>query len=355
MTELLIKNLLSEILFGIRICESMEDLSIVNRFYEDLMLEKLLYGQPLTVPELRSLLRQKILNFKFIKLNGEIRPAKGTTMMKYVPQAAHPKGGHPSSPKVATFYDLQKNDWRSVSQRSKEIVLDKDEETGKPVVMVKDKGADIAVNPQATDDTAIDTTTQPGETIDNIEEVPTEEVPIETPEIDLTPGETPEPSTQPEVEVKNVKPVLANDVKKMFYLVNPRTGASQNIEMTAKDAVKELKRLGDDWQLADKNEFDKHEKEISNLGGEEAEDLQVGDVRNYLNRNGKNVLIKIVDEDPQGGLYAKTFNGGVFKIPAARIQNIGDKVEKFEKAPKITPPTVFDDEKHLDDIEANEI
>jgi len=139
MTELLIKNIVAEILFGNKICESIENQDVVNYLYESLLLEKILYGEPITVPELRKLLHQKILNFEFIKLDGTIRPARGTTMMKYVPQSAHPKGIRPSSPKVAAFYDLQKKDWRSVSQRSKEIVLKQDEKTGKPVIMVKDK------------------------------------------------------------------------------------------------------------------------------------------------------------------------------------------------------------------------
>jgi hypothetical protein len=148
MTEFLIKNILSEILFENKICENLEDHSIVNYLYKELLCEKLLYGEPVTVPELRKILHNKIVNFEFIKLNGEIRPAKGTTMMKYVPQSQHPKGIRPSSPKVATFYDLMKKNWRSVSQRSKEIVLKKDDMTGKPVIMVKDKpdgGGDIAV------------------------------------------------------------------------------------------------------------------------------------------------------------------------------------------------------------------
>lgn len=139
MTEELIKNILSEELFGYRVCESIEDTRIVNFFYDNLLLEKLLYGEPITVPELRKLLRKKIVNFEFIKLDGEVRPAKGTTMMKYIPPKDHPKGIRPSSPKVATFYDLDKDAWRSVSRRSKEIVLKKDEETDKPIVVVRDK------------------------------------------------------------------------------------------------------------------------------------------------------------------------------------------------------------------------
>jgi len=138
MTEQLIKSILTQELFGYRICESGQDIQIVNYFYDNLLLEKLLHGEPISVPELRKLLRQKIVNFEFIKLDGEVRPAKGTTMMKYIPPKDHPKGIRPSSPKVATFFDLDKDAWRSVSKRSKEIVIKKDEKTGKPIIVVKD-------------------------------------------------------------------------------------------------------------------------------------------------------------------------------------------------------------------------
>lgn len=146
MTEQFIKNILTQELFGHRVCESTQDVQIVNWFYDNLLLEKLLYGEPISVPELRKLLRNKIVNFEFIKLNGEVRPAKGTTMMKYIPPKDHPKGIRPSSPKVATFFDLDKDAWRSVSKRSKEIVLKKDEETDKPIVVVRDK-ARVRIKP----------------------------------------------------------------------------------------------------------------------------------------------------------------------------------------------------------------
>lgn len=139
MTEDFIKNILAQELFGYKVCESAQDVQIVNYFYDNLLLEKLLYGEPISVPELRKLLRKKIVNFEFIKLDGEVRPAKGTTMMKYIPPKDHPKGIRPSSPKVATFFDLDKDAWRSVSRRSKELVLKKDEETDKPIIVVRDK------------------------------------------------------------------------------------------------------------------------------------------------------------------------------------------------------------------------
>ena len=101
--------------------------------------EKLLVGEPLSIEELRDILNKKVLNFEFIKLDGEVRPAKGTTMMKYIPDEEHPTGNHPSSDKVAAFYDLSKSAWRSVSNRSSEVVLISDPETGKPKVRVSDK------------------------------------------------------------------------------------------------------------------------------------------------------------------------------------------------------------------------
>jgi len=138
-TEIVIKNLLTEELFGYQTCQSVEDQHTIDYLYEELLLEKILAGEPLSIEELRKLLRQKVVNFEFIKLGGEVRPALGTTMMKYIPPRDHPKGIRPSSPKVATFFDLDKDAWRSVSRRSKEIVLKKDEETDKPIVVVSDK------------------------------------------------------------------------------------------------------------------------------------------------------------------------------------------------------------------------
>lgn len=320
MSELLIKNILSEILFENRICESLQNQQIINYLYKELLLEKLLYGEPVTVPELRKILHNKIVNFEFIKLDGEIRPAKGTTMMKYIPQIQHPKGIRPSSPKVATFYDLKKRDWRSVSQRSKEIVLKKDEDTGKPVIMVKDKptgGGNIAVKPE-----------KPIGTIDG--------KPVEKPEI------------------SKVKPIEKTEVEDRFYFINPKTGASLIMDATPKDVIKKLKVLGRDWRLATENEYKEHEEAIEKVSGEEPDVIEVGDVRNYLNRFGKNVQIEIVRQDPDGGIYAKTRKGGIFKIPAGRMQNIGEKIEKNEITPTITPP-IIKPEQNLENIEGSEI
>jgi len=230
MTEFFIKNILTEELFGNRLCESLEDQQMVDFFYRELLLEKFLYGEPITVPELRKLLRQKIINFEFIKLDGEVRPAEGTTMMKYIPKKDHPKGIRPSSPKVATFFDLDKMAWRSVSQRSKEIVLKKDEEKGRPIVVVRDKDKEATKVPK---------------------------------------GEKP---TKP-VEVTRVKP-----------------GYEEPID-----------------------------------------ELKVGYVRNYLNRYGKNIQVEIIRIGDDGSVYARTTaDNALFKVPEARLKNIGEIVPKEE-------------------------
>lgn len=252
MTELLIKNIISEILFNNKVCESFENRSIVNYIYDELLLEKILYGEPIAVPELRKLLHNKIVNFEFIKLNGEVRPARGTTMMKYVPQRQHPKGIRPSSPKVATFYDLKKNDWRSVSQRSKEIVLKKDEDTGKPIIMIKDKpaGGDVAVKDK--------------EPIGTINGKPVKE-PIEQ-----------QPLEQPEEkpEITKVKPIQKTEQEKRYYFINPITGSSMAMDITPKDTIKKLKELGKDWRLAEKGEYEEHEEEIEQKNDEETEKFE---------------------------------------------------------------------------------
>jgi hypothetical protein len=348
MTELFIKNTLSEILFGNRICESLDDRWIVNYMYEEMLLEKLLYGQPVTVPELRKLLHQKILNFEFIKLDGEVRPARGTTMMKYVPQAAHPKGIRPSSKKVATFYDLEKKDWRSVSQRSKEIVLKKDEETGKPIVMVKDKpeGKDMGVKDQGIETepgvTTVQPITEPGE--------------VEQPELDIDGNPVDIDTKEPVAQVTNVKPIESTEETNMFHFINPKTGASKDVEMSPKEVIKELKRMGQDWQLSDEPEFIEREDRIKKAAEEKGDYLKVGDVRNYLNRKGENVPIEITREDPNtGSFFAKTPGGGEFRIPADRMQNIGQQIKEPVIKTKSKPKDIINKNRDLENIDADEI
>jgi hypothetical protein len=219
----LLKNILTEELLGTRSCESIEDYEIIEYMFEALMLEKFLFGEPISVPELRKLLRKRIVNFEFIKLDGHVRPARGTTNLKYIPAEDHPKGIRPASDNVATFFDLDKDAWRSVSKKSKEIVLKKDEEKDRPIVVVRDKDSEIR----------------------------------------------------------------------------------------------------------------KYGKDPERLGPEPEDDLHVGDIRNYLNRNGKNILIKITRMEDDGSVFAQTVKEKTpFKVPANRIQNIGEIADIPIEEPK---------------------
>ncbi|HRT03093.1 MAG TPA: SH3 beta-barrel fold-containing protein [Candidatus Diapherotrites archaeon] len=138
-SEWVIKNILSEILFNKRFCESVNESNLISFIYDYLYEAKILSGEPISVPELRKLLKNSIVNFEFIKLNGDVRPAKGTTILKYIPLKDRPKGVRPSYDSVATFFDLDKKEWRSVSKKSKEIVLKKEKEKDRQIVIVKDK------------------------------------------------------------------------------------------------------------------------------------------------------------------------------------------------------------------------
>ena len=70
--------------------------------------------QPINPQELRSRLNQGTVQFAFKKLDGTLRTAIGTTVLEQIPIDNLPKGGS-SSPRVVTFFDLQKGQWRSVS------------------------------------------------------------------------------------------------------------------------------------------------------------------------------------------------------------------------------------------------
>ena len=296
---------------------------------------------------------KKLLIFN---LDGEVRPARGTTLMKYVPQSQHPQGIRPSSKKVATFYDLEKKDWRSVSQRSKEIVLDKDEETGKPVIMVKDKpeGGDVAIKPKGEEIPSEEPTEQPIE--QPVEQPITEPGEVDQPELDIDGNPVDIDTKQPVAHVEKVKPIESTDQTMMYHFVNAKTGASRDIEMVPKEVIKELKRMGRGWELSEEPEFAEKENRIQKSNNEEGDYLQVGDKRNYLNRKGENVEVEITGEDPTtGSFFAKGPGGAEFKIPANRMQNIGQHIKEQPIKTKVKPKGIIDKGRDLENIEADQI
>ena len=73
---------------------------------------------PIDPTELRALLRSRVVQFAFKKLDGTLRTALGTTNLSSIPAIKHPQGVRESSPSVITFFDMEKQEWRSISVRS---------------------------------------------------------------------------------------------------------------------------------------------------------------------------------------------------------------------------------------------
>ena len=73
---------------------------------------------PIDPTELRALLRSRVVQFAFKKLDGTLRTALGTTNLSSIPTAKHPQGVRESPPSVITFFDMEKQEWRSISVRS---------------------------------------------------------------------------------------------------------------------------------------------------------------------------------------------------------------------------------------------
>lgn len=77
---------------------------------------------PISHESLRDRLRQSAVKFFFRKVNGELRPAFGTTDLTRIPSSGQPKGGQ-RPPGVTTFFDLEKSEWRSISH-SQEVWIE---------------------------------------------------------------------------------------------------------------------------------------------------------------------------------------------------------------------------------------
>lgn len=64
----------------------------------------------------KTIIRQRLseghLNFAFIKKDGSVRIANGTTNLDLIPQEFHPKGNGKASDKVIAYFDTDKNAWR---------------------------------------------------------------------------------------------------------------------------------------------------------------------------------------------------------------------------------------------------
>lgn len=221
---------------------------LVEDVYAFLLSESVFNGEPLTPNELRNILRKKIVNFEFVKLNGEDRLATGTLRMDIIPKKDHPKGIRPSNKeKVVTYFDLDKMQWRSVSTRTKEIALIPKEYTGEEDenevdIIVKDIPKDnetIIKDTEKDEDDVILTNTEVPDKGEAEKETRIEkdiEEPIEKP--------TQEPSqqSQPNVEEPIEEPIEEPQPNVEEPVKEPET----NIEEPVKEPSEQIKNQEND-------------------------------------------------------------------------------------------------------------
>ena len=73
--------------------------------------------------ELREMLRMGKVHFEFTKRDGSIREVLGTLNSDYIPENMRPIDS--STRKITTirFFDMEKNEWRSISGDTKEVTV----------------------------------------------------------------------------------------------------------------------------------------------------------------------------------------------------------------------------------------
>lgn len=78
--------------------------------------------KPITHSDLRDKLKNGSVKFYFRKVGGELRIAMGTLDLEQVPEKGQPKGGKGPA-NCTSYYDLEKGQWRSISQ-TQEVWVD---------------------------------------------------------------------------------------------------------------------------------------------------------------------------------------------------------------------------------------
>jgi hypothetical protein len=71
-----------------------------------------------TVKDLISNLKKGKTEFAFIKKDGSVRIANGTTNLDLIPEDKHPKGTGKASDKVIAYFDTDKVAWRCLSKNT---------------------------------------------------------------------------------------------------------------------------------------------------------------------------------------------------------------------------------------------
>lgn len=73
-------------------------------------------NQKNNVGNLKPLLKESLVVFKYNKTDGTVRTATGTTCSEYIPEAETPSGNtrYRLSEDVIRYYDVDKEGWRSL-------------------------------------------------------------------------------------------------------------------------------------------------------------------------------------------------------------------------------------------------
>jgi len=73
------------------------------------------YHHAVNALSMKERLSSGVVEFKFTKLDGTLRPAKGTRSLEFIPAQFHPKGTStkPETTNVVSFFDVENNGWKS--------------------------------------------------------------------------------------------------------------------------------------------------------------------------------------------------------------------------------------------------
>ena len=69
------------------------------------------------IEQLKYRLHSGVVKFSFVKKDGSVRNAMGTTNLTLISESDRPKSSTNTGPRV-NFYDIQIGEWRSVSEDS---------------------------------------------------------------------------------------------------------------------------------------------------------------------------------------------------------------------------------------------
>lgn len=75
--------------------------------------------RPVDPDTLQSQLASGTKKFLFVKLNGTLREAHGTSNLSLIPNSKHPKGAVQNNDKVVKYFDFDRENWRCLSRETK--------------------------------------------------------------------------------------------------------------------------------------------------------------------------------------------------------------------------------------------